>query len=66
MELFVVKNSANKVVADKLISKERAKAIRDEMGGIAKGFRVSRGKDNIASPASRKSRNMAQRKALKA
>lgn len=50
MELFVVKNSANKTVADSLQSKQQAKAIRDELGGIEKGFRVSRGKDNLPSP----------------
>lgn len=66
MELFVVKNSANKIVADKLANKTQAKAIRDELGGAEGGFRVSRGKDNLKSTNNRKSRNMAQRKALKA
>lgn len=66
MELFVVKNSSNKIVADKLDSKTQAKAIRDEMGGAEKGFRVSRGKDNKKSPNNRMSRNMVQRNSRKA
>lgn len=47
-ELFVVKNSANKVCAI-CSNKMDAKTERDLLGGVDAGFRVSRGKDHIGN-----------------
>ena len=49
LELFTVKNSAGKIVF-RTDDKQKAKETRDNLGGIEKGFHVSRGKDNLPSP----------------
>ena len=45
-ELFVVKDSANRICAT-TDNKVDAKVERDLLGGVAAGYRVSRGKDHI-------------------
>ena len=48
-KLFVVKKDG-RVVSGDLLNKMDAKRTRDELGGIAEGFHVSRGVDNLPSP----------------